>query len=255
MLVLSRGPSDKVVFPTLDISVEILRITGNRVRIGIDAPREVPVLRHELEPHAVIESAPNARANDHAVRNRLQKATLALHLVQRMLESGQDGDVEPTIFKIFTELKALEEELAPAASNDPAPTPSEAINPYRALVVDDDVNENELMAGYLRLSGFEVSMALDGLQAMVLLSKNERPDVVLLDMNMPRFDGGKTIRAIRANPDYRSLKIFAVSGTAQAEAKVSVGPQGVNRWFTKPVNPQNLVEAIREELDPVCELV
>ena len=57
MLVLSRGPSDKIVFPTLDILVEILRITSNRVRIGIHAPREVPVLRHELEPHAVTESA------------------------------------------------------------------------------------------------------------------------------------------------------------------------------------------------------
>jgi carbon storage regulator CsrA len=255
MLVLSRGPSDKVVFPTLDITVEILRITGNRVRLGINAPRQVPVLRHELEPHTATESPPNSRDHEHTLRNRLQKATLGLHLVQRMLESGQGGDVEPTIFKIFNELKALEDEFAPPARNNPAPLLKEAAKPYRALVVDDDANQNELLAGYLRLSGFDVRVALDGLQAIAILFTNERPDVVLLDMNMPRFDGGKTIQAIRVNPDYQSLKIFAVSGTDQAETKVSVGPDGVNRWFTKPVNPQNLVEAIRQELDPVCELV
>ena len=49
MLVLSRGPKDKVLFPNLGISVEILRIAGNRVRVGVEAPKDVRVLRHELE--------------------------------------------------------------------------------------------------------------------------------------------------------------------------------------------------------------
>ena len=48
MLVLSRGRNDKVVFPTLGISVEILRVAGNKVRLGIEAPQEVPVHRHEV---------------------------------------------------------------------------------------------------------------------------------------------------------------------------------------------------------------
>src|SRR3954469_18101785 len=48
MLVLSRGRNDKVVFPTLGISVEILRVAGNKVRLGIDAPHEIPVHRHEV---------------------------------------------------------------------------------------------------------------------------------------------------------------------------------------------------------------
>ena len=48
MLVLSRGRNDKVVFPTLGISVEILRVAGNKVRLGIEAPHEVPVHRHEI---------------------------------------------------------------------------------------------------------------------------------------------------------------------------------------------------------------
>jgi CheY-like chemotaxis protein len=187
----------------------------------------------------------------HAARNRLQKATLGLRVLQRMLETGQAYDAEPTIFKIFNELKTLEEELAPTRGS-PFTTPSSGKS-CRALIVEDDANERELLAGYLRLSGFAVSTAIDGLQAMAHLSKHdrtdpERTDIVLLDMKMPRFDGRKTISAIRQNADYQTLKIFAVTGSDQAESAVDIGPQGVDRWFRKPVDPEILVDAIHEEL-------
>ena len=48
MLVLSRGFEQKIVFPTLGISVEVLRISGNKVQLGVEAPRDVPVHRHEV---------------------------------------------------------------------------------------------------------------------------------------------------------------------------------------------------------------
>ena len=59
----------------------------------------------------------------------------------------------------------------------------------------------------------------------------------------------KTVSAIRQNPDYRALKIFAVTGTDQSEAAVRVGPDGVDRWFRKPVDPEQLVTAIHRELN------
>jgi carbon storage regulator CsrA len=48
MLVLSRSRAQKIVFPSLGISIEILHIAGNRVRVGIDAPADIPVHRHEV---------------------------------------------------------------------------------------------------------------------------------------------------------------------------------------------------------------
>jgi carbon storage regulator CsrA len=256
MLVLSRGRNDKVVFPTLGISVEILRVSGNKVRLGIDAPSEVPVHRHEVSERIeasgeqsetvkfpLSNESPAAKLN-HAMRNRLNTAALGLHLLHKNLEIGDLTDAEATIFKVFNELKAIETELeGPATKKSHEATDAHR----RALVVEDNDNERELLAGYLRVSGFEVDTAADGLQAMVRLTE-KAPDVVLLDMRMPRFDGSKTISAIRSNPDYRGLKLFAVSGMRPEDMNVTLGPTGVDRWFSKPVDPKTLLEALKDEL-------
>ncbi|HEX3599859.1 MAG TPA: response regulator [Lacipirellulaceae bacterium] len=262
MLVLSRGRNDKVVFPTLGISVEILRVAGNKVRLGIEAPQEIPVHRHEVSERIEARGeASTIRFPDpqqslaakltHATRNRLNAAALGLHLLHQNIEIGDLSDAESTIFKIFNELKAIETELDGPAERSPAKVaksdPSIVEAHHSALVVEDDDNERELLAGCLRVSGFDVDTASDGLQAMVRLTERA-PDVVLLDMRMPRFDGRKTISAIRSNPDYRGLKLFAVSGTKPEDMNVTLGPNGVDRWFTKPLNPKALIDALRDEL-------
>jgi carbon storage regulator CsrA len=256
MLVLSRGRNDKVVFPTLGISVEILRVAGNKVRLGIEAPSEVPVHRHEITERMKAGGEENptvkfptpqlsaARRLNHAMRNKLNAAALGLHLLHKKLEMGDLTDSETTIFKIFNELKAIENQLESPAPSKPA---KEGSPHRRALVVEDDATVRELLAGYLQASGFDVDTASDGLQAMVRLTEHA-PDVVLLDILMPRFDGRKTISAIRNNPDYRGLKLFAVSGTKPEDMNISLGPNGVDRWFTKPLNPKALVDAIQTDL-------
>lgn len=251
MLVLSRGKNDKVVFPTLGISVEILRVAGNKVRLGIDAPKNVAVHRHEVAArngdidNAEAPESEVDRKRLHAIKNRLQTASLGLHVLQRKLELGKAVDTDIDIFKILNELKTLESELQGSAAELSKPSKSEK---HRALVVEDDDNERELLSGYLEMSGFQVDTAADGLQAMVRLTQEERPDVVLLDMRMPRFDGEKTISAIRCNPSYRGLKVFAVSGTPMSETNVAVNENGVDRWFSKPLDPRELVSAINEDL-------
>ncbi len=279
MLVLSRGRNDKVVFPTLGISVEILRVAGNKVRLGIEAPHEIPVHRHEVSERIAANEATAAgisehgldghvhdsiiklpagkdtatREMNHAIRNRLNAAALGLHLLHRKLETDDLSDAEATIFKIFNELKAIENQMEAPKREAGLAGPSDGNANYddphpRALVVEDNDQERALLADYLRVSGFDVDTAADGLQAMVRLTEKTPPDVVLLDMRMPRFDGRKTISAIRNNPDYRGLKLFAVSGTRPEEMNVSLGPNGVDRWFTKPIDPKLLLEAMRDDL-------
>jgi carbon storage regulator CsrA len=247
MLVLSRGPSDKIVFPNLDITVEILRIKGNKVRVGIDAPKDIHVLRHELvDEQSGTGAATRTSHWSHAFRNRLNTANLALHLLQRQLEAGLAEEAEATLLKALRELDTLNETIGETTAAQSSTAPARP--PRRALLVEDDANESELLAGYLRMSGFDVDRAVDGLQAMVFMSRHGSPDIVLLDMKMPRLNGPKTVSSIRGNPDYRDVKIFAVSGTAQAECGVPTGPKGVDRWFSKPINPQELVDEMNRDL-------
>ena len=247
MLVLSRGQSEKIVFPNLDITVEILRIAGNKVRVGINAPKEVRVLRHEIadKQFGKDESAPTSQSR-HAFRNRLNTANLALHLMQRQLEAGLTEQAETTLQHALRELDTLNETVGGTAAAKPHTEQDRSA--FRALLVEDDANESELLAGYLEMSGFDVDRAGDGLQALIYLSRHRSPDIVLLDMKMPRLDGPKTVSSIRGNPNYQEVKIFAVSGTPQAECGVPTGPQGVDRWFSKPINPQELVNEMTRDL-------
>jgi len=256
MLVLSRGPKDKVLFPNLGISVEILRVSGNRVRLGIDAPDDVRILRHELadslsaelqsaEPQQ--EPAKLDREMRHKLNNQLNAAHVALSLAQKQLDVGLSDDALETLHRAIRAFDTIDSQAAPKVPHSEADDVHDPAR--RALLVEDDANECELLAGYLRMSGFEVDTAGDGLQAMVYLSRHKRPDVVLMDMHMPRFDGPRAVRTIRSNPDFRGMRLFAVTGSTPEESKLSVGPRGVDRWFSKPINPQQLVDEINREID------
>jgi DNA-binding response OmpR family regulator len=143
---------------------------------------------------------------------------------------------------VLSEFQSLDEELSRNRQERQARK--------HALLVEDDANESELLAGYLRLSGFDVDTASDGCDALEYLGKCH-PDVVLLDMQMPRCDGPTTISAIRGNPEHRDLKVFAVSGGMPADLGVTVGPAGVDRWFRKPLNPLMLVKELRRDFEMV----
>lgn len=251
MLVLSRREGEKLVFPNLGITLEVLRVRGNAARLGIQAPSNVTILRDELcdvpgTPPAV-EAAPEmsaARKLSHALRNRLHGATLALHLFRKQMDRGLLAEADQTWQKILEEFRALDAEAAPRPEKPQAVSAPRR----RTLVVEDDANECELLAGFLRVSGFEVATSGDGAAAMDYLTSHERPDLILLDMIMPRFDGRATIGAIRKNPQLANLKVFAISGTSPSTFGIPTGPQGVDRWFPKPVNPEELVREIAREL-------
>jgi carbon storage regulator CsrA len=255
MLVLSRGVDDKVVFPHLGITVQILRIAGNKVRLGVDAPPRVRVLREEIaEPAdlqqlaqvvagAVEHAEPPAKLS-HDLRNRLNTASLALHLAQKQLEVGMTAKAEATIQRALSEFETLERTLADQVK------PIMARVRRRALLVEDNPNESALLAGYLQISGFQVDTVGDGVEAIQYLSENTKPDVVLLDMRMPRLSGPETISSIRCQPQLSGLKLFAVSGSDRSQLNVTVGPAGVDHWFCKPINPQQLVEELDRKLGP-----
>lgn len=249
MLVLSRRPNDKIVFPHLGISVEILRVTGNAVRVGIEAPPEVAVVRHEIMEQGKLfprpEVAESRGLSIHRLRNWLNKANLALYVMQRQLESGKAEEAQRNLQKALDAFQSLDEELGALEQQRAA---ARAGGQLSALLVEDDDNEAALLAEYLRLSGFRVDMAHDGCDALSFLSNHGKPDIVLLDMHLPRCDGPSTVSAIRRNPQLDGMRVFAVSGASPESSNVAVGPSGVDRWFRKPINPRLLVAEINRDL-------
>jgi carbon storage regulator CsrA len=245
MLVLSRKEDQKVHFPGLGITVQILRVKGSSVHLGIDAPLEVRIIRDELNGN----SSPQAsrshvirlpQALRHELRNELNSLSIALHLFKEEMDAGYVDDAEATFDRLVEHLERVSNNGALSREG----TSIAKTNESTALLVEDEPNEREMLAGFLRLHGYQVATAGDGLEAIEYLESNETPSVVLIDMRMPRCDGPTTIRRIRENPAFDSIKIFAISGSTPQDNYMDAEQEGVNGWFMKPLNPKSLVNAL-----------
>jgi CheY-like chemotaxis protein len=110
----------------------------------------------------------------------------------------------------------------------------------RVLVVDDNKVIRQLIRVNLELEGFEVVTAADGAECLEIVH-SVRPDVVTLDVVMPRLDGVRTAARLRADPRTRGLRIVMVSAGQP--------PDGVGDAFlAKPFEPADLVETVRRLL-------
>ncbi len=251
MLVLTRRLGQKIIFPTMRTTVQVVAAKAGVVRLGIDAPEGLPVYREELLERNGFSVPPAAtdgtRLEDaahqlkHLLNNRLNASTIGVALLRRQLERGLIGDMAATLDKIEDNLKTIQERTEQLAASPPrAAVPARR----RALIVEDDRNECELLAGFLRLAGLDVHTAGDGADALDYLNTRGKPDVVLLDMMLPRCDGPTTVRTIRDNPAYADLTIYGVTGAAIEQFGLGEGPSGVNRWFRKPINPEVLLREL-----------
>jgi carbon storage regulator CsrA len=256
MLVLSRKLNEKIFFPGTDTVVQVLGVRGSVVRIGVQAPPEVAVFREELWQRdcrgqatgtLLADSTARARLREinHLLRNRLNATTIGLALLRQQVQMGLHRHANATLDRLEQEFATLRQETERIADQVVSPPPARAC---RALVVEDDGNERELLAGFLRLAGLDVATAGDGADALDYLRCRGRPDVLLLDMMMPRCDGPTTVRTIRHNPDYAGMKIYAVSGHTPEHFGLDEKESGIDRWFRKPVDPQALLLDLRREV-------
>lgn len=247
MLVMSRRCDEEILFPNLGITVKVLRMQGNRVRLGVSAPEEIEVIRGELTAEA--DSRRRSSDADHKLRNELNGLVLASRMFQLQMERGLEDKAHQTYLEMLHKLKQLDTSYSPPTKVI-EPQPSTTPSGSHVLVVEDDANERELLAGLLRMEGCEVATAGDGIDALEQLAAiDHRPDVVLLDMQMPRADGIETLSRIRANPSWKDLLVFGVSGRTAHEVGLTVGtPEGIDNWFQKPLNPVEIVTSIRRSI-------
>ncbi|KAA6213978.1 response regulator [Streptomyces albofaciens JCM 4342] len=113
----------------------------------------------------------------------------------------------------------------------------------RVLVVDDNKVIRQLIRVNLELEGFEVVTAADGAECLDIVHR-VAPDVVTLDVVMPRLDGLQTAARLRADPRTRGIPLAIVSACTQAEVE-SGQAVGVDAFLAKPFEPMDLVRTVR----------
>ncbi|HEY0772609.1 MAG TPA: response regulator [Nocardioidaceae bacterium] len=114
---------------------------------------------------------------------------------------------------------------------------------FRALVVDDSRVIRELIAVNLELEGFEVTTAGDGERALELAAEF-RPDVITLDVMMPRLNGFETVTRLRQDPRTAGIPVVMVTGRAQSADRERGEEVGVEAYLTKPFEPAELVDVV-----------
>lgn len=119
----------------------------------------------------------------------------------------------------------------------------------RLLIVDDMKDSAESLATLLRLRGYEAHTAYDGEQA-ILLAESLRPDIILLDLGMPRLNGYDTCGRIRAQPWGSEIQLVALTGFGQDDVRQRLGTSGFDHHLIKPVELQTLIALIEMLIDP-----
>ncbi len=120
------------------------------------------------------------------------------------------------------------------------------------LVVDDDPDLVETIAMMLESNGFEVGKAYDGIEGEEAI-KQRRPDLIILDVMMPRKDGYKLCAELKSNPDTEDIPIILLTAVGEAVPTTRyTHADGMSteadEYIAKPIDTQSLLEAIRRLL-------
>lgn len=117
----------------------------------------------------------------------------------------------------------------------------------RLLLVEDNELNRDMLTRRLARAGFDTLIARDGAEALKQI-RNERPDLVLLDMNLPVLDGWTVCERVRASDDIAATPIIALTAHALADDRRRALDCGCNDYATKPVDFPALLAKIREQL-------
>ncbi len=121
------------------------------------------------------------------------------------------------------------------------------MNNKKILLVDD---ESDLIYGMkiqLEASGFEVITANDG-QEGLNKARKERPDLIVLDIMLPKIDGYKVCRMVKFDEKYKAIRVIIYTGRAQPADEKLAFEVGADAYLTKPFDPKKLLAKIRELL-------
>ncbi|MEA2165869.1 MAG: cyclic di-GMP phosphodiesterase [Thermoanaerobaculia bacterium] len=161
----------------------------------------------------------------------------------RLREEAEGGAFDTELSMLFAQ--ALDDEsTSPGAARHMRP---KAAKPARVLCVDDNANNRDLVAASLSESGFIVSFAENGAEALEIIER-DGIDVVLLDLLMPVQDGAETLRLLRADPRHEFLPVIVLTAQRGGTMRRDVILAGADDFIAYPLNRLELITRIRSLL-------
>ncbi len=117
----------------------------------------------------------------------------------------------------------------------------------RILVVEDQEDNRQILRDLLGSVGYDMDEAHDGQEALVAVAK-QRPDLILMDIQLPIMDGYEATRRIKADPATKDIPIIVVTSYALSGDEGKARDAGCDAYVTKPYSPRQLLAKIREYL-------
>jgi two-component system, cell cycle response regulator DivK len=114
----------------------------------------------------------------------------------------------------------------------------------RILVVEDQDDLRAILRDFLTASGYDIIEAADGGEG-VAKAQSERPDLVLMDIQLPVLDGYEATRQIKADPNLKAIPIIAISSFAMKGDEEKARASGCDHYVTKPYSPVQLLRIIQ----------
>ena len=249
MLVLSRSEKQGIVFPGLGITVEILDAGGKRVKVGIDAPPEIRVLRSELMPNRfdsetrLLQShLQQVMQDDPSAALRVIGACLQTFLDQAEAEKHEDRvTADPLCDEIMQQIATTTRGSSSNCDWQNSESNRASDTARTALIVDDHENERELLAGYLRLCSYKVftsgSQNMDAIGSLPIL------DYVILNTDENGHIDQELLSELRSNCLYEKTHIFTLSNRRPSEKEATESDEFIHQ-LCKPLDPRELVDAM-----------
>jgi len=217
---------------------------------------ENPNLEGQVAPLPVI----LARSGDESFALQVDRVIGSREVVVKTLGSQFDdvggisgatvlGDGSVVIILDCMALVRTFEERAGTAEIEPAEEAGTPASHVRTvMIVDDSVTVRKVTSRLMERHGFEVVTAKDGVDAMEQL-QDVRPDVVLLDIEMPRMDGFEVLRSIRRDEAIKDLPIIMITSRTGEKHKQQAMELGVNEYLGKPFQEASLLSTIESVID------
>jgi signal transduction histidine kinase/ActR/RegA family two-component response regulator len=226
------GPGGRIAI-TAERNSDSVAVTVQDSGIGI--PSEM--LAHVFEPFTQLDRSLERSRGGLGIGLALAKRLVEMH--GGAIEAQSSGAGQGSRF--IVRLPLSEQQTAPQADAVSVPVPARGRN--RVLVADDNYDSATSLSILLNDAGYDVRTAGDGAQALETAAQF-RPDILLLDIGMPKLNGYEVARHVRRQPWGRNMLLIALTGWGGADHRQQTAQSGFDHHLTKPVDPAALTRLL-----------